>query len=79
MTKAMCSPMSSPSSRQFSVISSRLTAAANALSFIFFRTERVFIPSIRVGRTRAHAVMKPVSSSTARSVLDIGVVASTPE
>ena len=46
--------------------SSRSTARANALSFIFFRTDcGVTSATALLGRTNATAVMKPVSSSTA--------------
>ena len=50
-------------------MSSRLTAAAKLGGFIFFFTDFGFIPAIPVGRTSATAAMKPLSSSTAKSVL----------
>ena len=50
-------------------MSSRLTAAAKAFCFIFLRTLLACSPLIRSGRTMAAAVMKPVNSSQAYSVL----------
>jgi hypothetical protein len=45
----------------------RETAAAKARSFSFFVTDFGVNPSSPVGRTYATAVMKPASSSTAKS------------
>ena len=59
-------------------MSSRLTAAAKLGCFIFFFTDFGLIPVIPVGRTIATAPMKPLSSSTAKSVFDIRVSRGTP-
>ena len=74
ITNWMCSSRSTPSSAAPSTTSSRFTPRANALSFIFFRTERASTScTLRDGRTSAVAVIRPVSSSTANSALAMRV------
>jgi DNA-binding CsgD family transcriptional regulator len=65
-TSAMSSSNGTPRSRAPASIISRLTARANALSFIFLRTDDGSTSATRFdGRTSATAVTKPQSSSTA--------------
>ena len=59
-------------------MSSRLTAAAKAGVLSFFLTDLGVIPTSPSGRTYAHAMMKPQSSSTANSVFSIGESRETP-
>ena len=68
ITNATCSSKSTPSSSAPYRSSSRLTAAANAGVFIFFLTDLGVIPWMPSGRTNAHAITKPDSSSTANRV-----------
>ena len=65
----MCASRSTPSSCAPSITSSRFTPLANALSFIFFRTDFASTSwTLFVGFTSAVAVIRPESSSTANSV-----------
>jgi len=58
---------------------SRLTPRANALSLSFFFTDLTFTSATAVsGRTKAQAVRKPVSSSTANNARAIAVSRGTP-
>ncbi|MNC99960.1 hypothetical protein D3C83_184240 [compost metagenome] len=60
-------------------MSSRLTLAANALSFIFLRTdETATLWMLLSGRTRATAIANPLSSSTAQSVFSNADSGATP-
>jgi hypothetical protein len=59
-------------------MSSRLTAAAKALSFSFFRTLLAARSAIPLGRTLATATMNPASSSQAKRCFAIAVVRGTP-
>src|SRR2546428_12208393 len=60
-------------------MSSRFTLRANALSFIFFRTDFASTSASDFpGFTSAHAVMNPASSSQANRALSIGVSRRTP-
>jgi len=66
MTSAVSSSKGTPRSSAPASIISRLTARANALSFIFLRTDDGSTSATRFdGRTSATAVTKPQSSSTA--------------
>ncbi len=77
---AMCSSRSNPNRRRRPLMSSRFTLRANALSFIFFRTDLASTSASDLpGFTRAQAVMNPASSSQAKSVFSIGVTRGTPE
>jgi len=78
ITNARCSSKSAPSNSAPSRSSSRLIAAANAGVFIFFFTDLGVIPWIPCGRTYAHAIRKPHSSSTANRVFSIGLSRETP-
>src|SRR5690606_12387007 len=79
MTVAMWASISTPSSSAPRAMSSRLTAAANRLSFSFFFTDFGVIPASPSGRTWATAVTKPASSSTAKSVFAMRLSRGTPE
>ena len=64
MQKSMCSSTSTPISAAPRIISSRLIARANALSFSFLRTLFASTSAmLRPGFTYEHAVRKPASSS----------------
>ena len=65
-TSWTCSSNGTPSSSAPRSMSSRLTARANALSFIFFLNDAGVTLAMRLsGRTSATAEAKPVTSSTA--------------
>ena len=79
MTLAMCSSSGKPSSSAPFRRSSRLTARANALSFIRFTTEAGSRSStLLLGLTSDAAVMKPAISSHANSVFSSRLSRGTP-
>src|SRR5262249_47234149 len=79
MTFAMCSSSGMPSAAAPSIRSSRFTPRANALSFIRFFTELASRSRmLLLGRTYDAAVMKPASSSHAKSVFSSRLSRATP-
>src|SRR5262249_28475834 len=70
--KAMCSSRSTPISAAPLMMSSRFTLRANALSFIFLRTDLASTSANDLlGFTSALAVMNPASSSQANNAFSI--------
>ncbi len=79
ITLSTCSQRSIPNSCAPAAISSRFAPAAKARSFHFFLTEEeVRSYREREGRTRATAVISPVTSSQAYRAFSINVVRGMP-